>query len=153
MTEPIRYLNIKHFDLHCLHSFFALLSLVSNPGGCFYVTRRWEATASQDTRWDFDIDAVAGLTNTATLTTISAHNVEGSGGSSPGSALSSAPSELLTPTIGSNPGEDGWEIFVVDGGGIVLSSNSSGKFRKRRDGLVVGWRALLPINQFSVLMA
>ena len=53
------------------------------------------------------MDAVAGLsTNTASLTTFPAHAIEGSHGSSPGSILSSAPSGLLTPTVGSNPGED-----------------------------------------------
>jgi len=67
-----------------------------------------EATASQETRWDFDIDAVAGLTTTASLITIAAHAVESSRGSSPGSTLSSAPSGLLTGTVGSNPGEDGY---------------------------------------------
>jgi len=67
-----------------------------------------EAAASQETIWDFDIDAIAGLTTTASLTTIAAHAVESSRGSSPGSALSSAPSGLLTPTVGSNPGEDGY---------------------------------------------
>ena len=64
--------------------------------------------ASQETIWDFDIDAVAGLTTNTSLTTISAHAIEGSRGSSPGSALSSAPSGLLTPTVGSNPGEAGY---------------------------------------------
>ncbi|KAG0638369.1 hypothetical protein HOY80DRAFT_1047915 [Tuber brumale] len=39
-----------------------------------------EATGSQDTIWDFDIDAVAGLTNSASLTTLSAHPIEGSRG-------------------------------------------------------------------------
>ncbi|KAG0643072.1 hypothetical protein HOY80DRAFT_1034595 [Tuber brumale] len=47
-----------------------------------------ETSASQETIWDFDIDTIAALTNAAGLTTISAHNIDGSGGSSPGSALS-----------------------------------------------------------------
>ena len=68
-----------------------------------------EAAASQETIWDFDIDAVAGLTGAgASVTTIVGHAIENSQGSSPGSVLSSAPSGLLTPTVGSNPGEDGY---------------------------------------------
>jgi len=42
----------------------------------------------------------------AGLPTISSDSIEPSRGSSPRSALSSAPSGLLTPTIRSNPGED-----------------------------------------------
>ena len=67
-----------------------------------------EPSTSQQTIWDFDIHAVAGLTNSASLPTITSHNIDGSRDSSPGSALSSAPSGLLTPTLGSNPGEDGY---------------------------------------------
>ncbi|KAG0643732.1 hypothetical protein HOY80DRAFT_1032191 [Tuber brumale] len=47
-----------------------------------------ETSTSQETIWNFDIDTIAGLTNAAGLTTISAHNIDGSRGSSPGSALS-----------------------------------------------------------------
>jgi len=69
-----------------------------------------EATGSQDTIWDFDIDTVSGLTNSASLTISAVHHIECSRGSSPGSALSSAPSGLLTPTVGSNQGEDGYAV-------------------------------------------
>ena len=41
---------------------------------------------------------------------ISSHNIEASRGSSPGSVLSSAPSGLLTPTVGSNPREYGYTV-------------------------------------------
>jgi len=75
-----------------------------------------EASASQQTIWDFDIDTVSGLTNPAGLSTISSHNIEASRGSSPGSVLSSAPSGLLTPTVGSNLGEDG---YTVGSGGRI----------------------------------
>lgn len=67
-----------------------------------------EASTSQQTIWDFDIDAVTGLTNPPGLPIISSHNIEASRGSTPGSVLSSAPSGLLTPTVGSNPAEDGY---------------------------------------------
>lgn len=68
-----------------------------------------QASASQETIWDFDMDAVAKLsTNTPSLTTFPAHAIEGSRRSSPGSVLSSAPSRLLTPSVGSNPGENGY---------------------------------------------
>jgi len=55
------------------------------------------------------MDAVARLTNTPSLITIPKHTIEGSRGSSLYSVLSSPPSGLLlTPTFGSNPGEDGY---------------------------------------------
>jgi len=69
-----------------------------------------EPSASQQTIWDFDIDAVAGLSNPAGLSIISSDNMDPSRGSSLGSVLSSAPSGLLTPTVGSNPGEDGYTM-------------------------------------------
>ena len=53
---------------------------------------------------------VSGLTNSASLTISTVHSIEGSRGISPGSALSSAPSGLLTPTVGSNQGEDGYGV-------------------------------------------
>lgn len=73
-------------------------------------------STSEQTIGDFDIDAVAGLTNPVTLPSISSVNIEASRGSSPGSILSSAPSGLLTPTVGSNPGEDG---YTVGSGGRI----------------------------------
>jgi len=75
-----------------------------------------KGSASQQTIWDFDIDAVAGLTNPAGLSGISSVNIEASHGSSLGSVLSSAPSGLLTPTVGSNTGEDG---YTVGSGGRI----------------------------------
>ena len=69
-----------------------------------------EASTSQQTIWDFDIDTVTGLTNPAGLSTISSHNIEASHGSSAGSVLSSAPSGLLTPAVESNPGEDRYTV-------------------------------------------
>jgi len=65
-----------------------------------------EATASQEIIWDFDIDAVAGLTSFTSLTTIAAPGIAGSRGRSPRGVISSAPSGLSTPTIGRNPGKD-----------------------------------------------
>ena len=84
-----------------------------------------EASTSQQTIWDFDIDTVTGLTNPAGLSTISSHNMEASRGSSPGSVLSSAPSGLLTPMVGSNPGEDGYT--VGSGGRIYERRKRMGK--------------------------
>lgn len=87
-----------------------------------------QASASQKTIWDFDIDGVAGLsTHTASLTTYPVHAIEGSRGSSPGSVLSSAPSGLLTPTVGSNPGEDGY------------SAGTDRRIYERRRGIRKSW--------------
>jgi len=69
-----------------------------------------EASTSQQTILDFDIDAFTELTNPPGPPIISSHNIEASRGSSPGSVLSSAPSRLLIPTLGSNPGEDGYTV-------------------------------------------
>ena len=86
-----------------------------------------EASASQQTIWDFDIDAVAELTNPAPLSSISSVNLEASRGSSPGSVLSSAPSGLLTPTVGSNPEEDGYSV------------GSGGRIYERRKRIRKSW--------------
>jgi len=63
----------------------------------------------QDTIWDLEMDPVTGLTNAEFQNAISADDSlganTGSCGTSPGSALSSAPSGLLTPTIGSTASE------------------------------------------------
>ena len=68
-----------------------------------------EVLGSQQTIWDMEIDPVTGLTNAEFLNTISLDDSPGgntcSRGTSPGSGLSSAPSGLLTPTIGSTTGE------------------------------------------------
>ncbi|PUU79570.1 hypothetical protein B9Z19DRAFT_1124970 [Tuber borchii] len=67
-------------------------------------------SASQVTIWDLEIDSITGLTNAEFLNAISVDDSPdrntGSGGTSPGSALSSAPSGLLIPTIGA---EEGWD--------------------------------------------
>ena len=64
---------------------------------------------SQETIWDLEMYPVTGLTNAGFLNAISADDHPGantgSRGTSPGSALSSAPSGLLTPTIGSTASE------------------------------------------------
>jgi len=66
-------------------------------------------SASQETIWDLEIDPITRLTNVEFLNAISVDDSPGrntgSRGTSPGSALSSAPSGILTPTIGSTIGE------------------------------------------------
>ena len=86
-----------------------------------------EASASQQMIWDFDIDTVGELTNPAPLASLSSVNLEASRGSSPGSVLSSAPSGLLTPTVGSNPGEDGYSV------------GSGGRIYERRKRIRKSW--------------
>ena len=66
-------------------------------------------SASQDAIWDLKMESISDFTNTALLHMIPVHHSpSGNSGShctSLSSALSSAPSGLLTPTIGTTTGE------------------------------------------------
>jgi len=69
---------------------------------------------SQQTICDLEVDPITGLTNAEFVNPIlvddSPGGNSGSRGTSPGSALSIAPSGLLTPTIGSTTGEAVYSI-------------------------------------------
>jgi len=69
---------------------------------------------SQQTIWDLEVDPVTGLTKAEFSNPIPVENSRGgnsgSRGTSPGSGLSSTPSGLLTPMIGSTTGEAVYSI-------------------------------------------
>ena len=82
-------------------------------------------SASQDTIWDLEMDSISDFTNTALLHTIPIHSSPGGNSgshcTSPSSALSSAPSGLLTPTIGTTTGD-----------GEYATRSERGIYEKRR---------------------
>ena len=69
---------------------------------------------SQETIWDLEIDLMTELTNTEFLNDPlvydSPRGHTGTRSTSPGSALSSAPTGRLTPTLGSTISETGYSI-------------------------------------------
>ena len=82
-------------------------------------------SASQDTIWDLEMDSISDFTNTALLHMIPIHSSPGGNSgshcTSPSSALSSAPSGLLTPTIGTTTGD-----------GEYATRSERGIYEKRR---------------------